>query len=232
MMRGFTDIHAHFVYGVDDGPRTPEDMYRMLDAANADGITCLFATPHATPGIYPFPQDKLDQGLAEARAYCKQMEYEISLFEGAEILYTPAMERFAQERKLPTLADSNIILIEFVPDITMAEMKQALSLVQDTGYKAILAHIERYSCMFGLGAYRIKEKFDVDYQLNCASIIKRRGFFKDLCIDKWLKDGLIDFVATDSHDPVRRPTCMQRTYSELERRCGFECAGKLTGLDA
>lgn len=232
MMRGFTDIHAHFVYGVDDGPRTPEDMYRMLDAANADGITCLFATPHATPGIYPFPQDKLAQGLAEARAYCKQMEYEISLFEGAEILYTPAMERFAQERKLPTLADSNIILIEFVPDITMAEMKQALSLVQDTGYKAILAHIERYSCMFGLGAYRIKEKFDVDYQLNCASIIKRCGFFKDLCIDKWLKDGLIDFVATDSHDPVRRPTCMQRTYSELERRCGFECAGKLTGLDA
>lgn len=232
MMRGFTDIHAHFVYGVDDGPRTPEDMYRMLDAANADGITCLFATPHATPGIYPFPQDKLSQGLAEARAYCKQMEYEISLFEGAEILYTPAMERFAQERKLPTLADSNIILIEFVPDITMAEMKQALSLVRDTGYKAILAHIERYSCMFGLGAYRIKEKFDVDYQLNCASIIKRRGFFKDLCIDKWLKDGLIDFVATDSHDPVRRPTCMQRTYSELERRCGFECAGKLTGLDA
>ena len=32
-MRGFTDIHAHFVYGVDDGAKTPDDMYRMLDAA-------------------------------------------------------------------------------------------------------------------------------------------------------------------------------------------------------
>ena len=109
MMRGFTDIHAHFVYGVDDGPRTPEDMYRMLDAANADGITCLFATPHATPGIYPFPEEKLKNGLAEARAYCQQMGYNMSLYEGAEILYTPAMERFAREKKLPTLADSKLI---------------------------------------------------------------------------------------------------------------------------
>lgn len=96
MMRGFTDIHAHFVYGVDDGARTPEDMYRMLDAANADGITCLFATPHATPGIYPFPQDKLAQGLAEARAYCKQMEYEIPCLKVLRSYIHPAMERFAQ----------------------------------------------------------------------------------------------------------------------------------------
>ena len=56
MMRGFTDIHAHFVYGVDDGAKTPEDMYRMLDAANADGITCLFATPHATREFTLFPR--------------------------------------------------------------------------------------------------------------------------------------------------------------------------------
>lgn len=231
MMRGFTDIHAHFVYGVDDGAKTPDDMYRMLDAANADGIACLFATPHATPGIYPFPQDKLTQGLAEARAYCKRMGYGISLFEGAEILYTPAMERFAQERKLPTLANSDTILMEFVPDITMAELQQALSLVRDAGYRTIMAHIERYSCMFGLGAYRIKEKFDVDYQLNCGSVIRGRGFFRDLCIGKWLKDGLIDFVATDTHDYIRRPTCMKRTYSELKKRYGFECAEKLTGLE-
>lgn len=231
MMRGFTDIHAHFVYGVDDGPRTPEDMYRMLDAANADGIACLFATPHATPGIYPFPEEKLKNGLAEARAYCQQMGYNMSLYEGAEILYTPAMERFAREKKLPTLADSKLILMEFVPDISLAELKKALMLVRDTGYSAILAHMERYNCMYGFGAYRIKEQFDVDYQLNCASIVKGRGFFRDFGIDRWLKDGLIDFVATDTHDLVRRPTYMQQTYEKLSTRYGAEYAAKLTGMD-
>ena len=43
-MSGFTDYHAHFVYGVDDGARTREEMFAMLDAAAADGVTRLFAT--------------------------------------------------------------------------------------------------------------------------------------------------------------------------------------------
>ena len=32
-MSGFMDYHAHFVYGVDDGAQTREEMYAMLDAA-------------------------------------------------------------------------------------------------------------------------------------------------------------------------------------------------------
>ena len=50
-MSGFTDYHAHFVYGVDDGARTREEMFAMLDAAAADGVTRLFATSHSTPGM-------------------------------------------------------------------------------------------------------------------------------------------------------------------------------------
>ena len=34
-MSGFTDYHAHFVYGVDDGAQTRDEMYAMLDAAVA-----------------------------------------------------------------------------------------------------------------------------------------------------------------------------------------------------
>ena len=48
-MMGFTDLHSHFVYGVDDGARTRADMEAMLDAAYADGIVSMFATPHITP---------------------------------------------------------------------------------------------------------------------------------------------------------------------------------------
>ncbi|HCJ59827.1 MAG TPA: protein tyrosine phosphatase, partial [Faecalibacterium sp.] len=50
-MSGFTDYHAHFVYGVDDGAQTREEMYAMLDAAAADGVRHLFATSHSTPGM-------------------------------------------------------------------------------------------------------------------------------------------------------------------------------------
>ena len=53
-MTGFTDIHSHFIYGMDDGPKKRAEMEAMIDAAYADGIATLFATPHMTLGIRPF----------------------------------------------------------------------------------------------------------------------------------------------------------------------------------
>ena len=66
-MSGFTDYHAHFIYGVDDGAQTREEMYAMLDAAAADGVRHLFATSHSTPGMERFPQEIYDRHLALAR---------------------------------------------------------------------------------------------------------------------------------------------------------------------
>ena len=37
-MSGFMDIHSHFVYGMDDGAQTRQDMENMLDAAFVDGV--------------------------------------------------------------------------------------------------------------------------------------------------------------------------------------------------
>ena len=34
-MQRYVDIHHHFLYQVDDGPKTQEEMMRMLDAAAA-----------------------------------------------------------------------------------------------------------------------------------------------------------------------------------------------------
>ena len=35
----FADVHSHFVYGVDDGAKTQEEMKAMLDAAWQDDVT-------------------------------------------------------------------------------------------------------------------------------------------------------------------------------------------------
>ena len=91
-MSGFTDYHAHFVYGVDDGARTREEMFAMLDAAAADGVTRLFATSHSTPGMEPFPRDVYQRHLDFARAYCAEKGYDLMLESGSELLYTPRSE--------------------------------------------------------------------------------------------------------------------------------------------
>ena len=112
-MSGFTDYHAHFVYGVDDGARTREEMFAMLDAAAADGVTRLFATSHSTPGMEPFPRDVYQRHLDFARAYCAEKGYDLMLESGSELLYTPAAAYAAAEHSLVTLGGTDWVLLEF-----------------------------------------------------------------------------------------------------------------------
>ena len=134
-MSGFTDYHAHFVYGVDDGAQTREEMYAMLDAAAADGVRHLFATSHSTPGMERFPQEVYDRHLAFARDYCAQKGYDLKLEHGSELLYTPAAGYAAVQRQLLTLGDTGWVLLEFVPNITAKELETALQEITGAGYR-------------------------------------------------------------------------------------------------
>ena len=146
-MSGFTDYHAHFVYGVDDGARTREEMYAMLDAAVQDGVSCLYATSHSTPGMEPFPQEVYGRHLALARDYCRAKGYELTLKSGSELLYTPAAGDAAARRRLFTLDGTDWVLLEFVPDVTARELEEAVSAVAFAGYRILLAHIERFPAL-------------------------------------------------------------------------------------
>lgn len=214
-MSGFTDIHAHFVYGVDDGAQNRTEMQAMLDAAHEDGIAFLFATPHVTPGIVPFNSELYQQHLAQARRYCERKQYSMELYAGAEVLYTPAIERYASEHRLPTLADSEYVLMEFVPDITCTELEAALDLMERAGYSTIIAHVERYACMYHGNARKIKERHDVRYQMNCNTLLRKRGFFRKRAIEGWLQEGIIDFIASDAHDTKLRPFRMKAAHKAL-----------------
>lgn len=229
-MMKFSDIHSHFVYGMDDGAQTAQDMEAMLDAAVADGVGCLIATPHITPGLHPFNEDRFWRHLLEARAYCQIRGYSLNLYAGAEVLYTPALEHYMSRHALPTLANSQKVLLEFAPAIPFAEITDAVDLLERNGYVPILAHIERYKALSGLNIYQLKEQHSVLYQVNCSAVIDGEGLFKDMQLRRWFRDELIDHVASDSHNCRLRKTRMKSAFTILSKRFGVEYARRLVGM--
>ncbi len=230
-MTGFSDIHSHFIYGVDDGARVREMMEAMLDAAYADGITSLFATPHVVPGVRPFDMDAYARHFDEACAYCRERRYAMTLYTGAEIMYTPALRDYVVDHWLPTLAGSNHVLMEFTPDITVREMESAFDWMERYGYITVLAHMERYACLFHRkAAAEVKKHHDVRYQVNTNTILRKQGFVKGRYIHGWFQEGLVDFVASDAHGVKTRPYQMKSAYMELRRRYGQAYAERLTGM--
>ena len=228
-MSGFTDYHAHFVYGVDDGAQTREEMYAMLDAAAADGVRHLFATSHSTPGMERFPQEIYDRHLALARAYCTQKGYDLKLEHGSELLYTPATGYAAVQRQLLTLGDTGWVLLEFVPNITAKELEAALREITGAGYRSLVAHIERYPCLAQHGLLaRLHEQYRLRCQINCSAVLDS-GFWQRMRLEHWVKTGLVDAVSSDAHNCTSRPTRMRQAYERLCTRVGQTTAQKLTG---
>lgn len=229
---GFTEIHSHFIYGVDDGVRCRADMELMLDAAHRQGISTLYSTPHVAPGVRPFDWALYFDKLDEARSYCRYNRLPIDLRAGAEVMYTPLLDRHAADGDLPTLEGTNSVLMEAAPAIDYAALEGAVDVLERSGYDVILAHVERYECLFhSSNARRLQERHEVRYQVNCNSIINRPSIISGLFLHKWLKNGYIDYVASDAHDTRRRPFNIAIAYRVLKERYGEKLAALVTGLE-
>lgn len=227
------DIHSHFVYGMDDGAKTKDDMYRMLTAAVQDHIGQLYATPHITPGIEPFQTERFERHFAEAEAFCRDQAYPIRLFKGAEILYTPAISPYARHGELPMLGDTGRILVEFSPEIPRQELYRALTLLHDAGYQIIAAHIERYRCLREPFAVEqlLKSFPSLMLQVNARSITGQMPMVARLLIHHWLKAQLIDYIASDAHRLPERPYLQTAALEALNRICPADYARSLIEAD-
>ena len=227
-MDGFVDIHHHLLYGLDDGPAAFHQMAGMLRAAHEDGIAAIIATPHAAPGFRPFDGALAERRVEEARTYCRENALALEVYPGAEVLVTRQIFS-APLTRVPTLAGTRYMLLEFAPGADYALAERAVRSLMHCGRFPVVAHVER--CRFLTARperlYRLR-RMGALFQINCAALLDG-GWFN---LGWLIREGLIDFAATDAHDTTARECRMRSAYRTLERIAGIRCALKLTSGNA
>lgn len=226
---GFIDLHQHVLWGLDDGPKTREQMFAMLGMAANDGIGLIAATSHAYPARASFQYESYLERLREANSYCAEQGWNLRLVSGCEIHYCGRVPDLLIDGKLPTLDQSKLVLIEFDLDIIQEEIEQAADSLYRVGFRPIIAHVERYRCLVHSPkrAMAMRDECGLIYQMNCQTVLHPHGLWEGLFVKKMLENRAIDLVATDAHDMVRRPVCMNAAYQELSRRYGADYAREL-----
>ena len=227
-IRGLVDIHHHLVYGMDDGSQNMEQTKLMLERAYRNGISYIVATPHAEPGNKPFHLEAYLDRLAEIQDWCVQSGLPIHVLSGAEILYTPGTVHALRNGLVPTLADTEYVLVEFTPKAPYKLLREAAEKLTEAGYRPVFAHIERYRCL--KAAWRVRDlrrKYGVRMQMNAATICKKHGWLTQLWIDYVIEKGWIDCAASDAHNVSKRPCMMKLCYKTLYMRFGRRMARRL-----
>lgn len=227
-MEGFIDVHCHILPGIDDGAKNMDMTREMLQIAYQEGIREIIATPHFFASKKNMPVEKVKDVFSMVEERLGQWELPIKLYLGNEIFYRREVPSKIEEGKILTLAESHYVLVEFDPGTDYAYLRDGLYHISSYGYLPILAHTERYSCLFQKKErlFDLKEQ-GVMIQVNGGSF--SGGIFDETKkkVKYLLKEDLLDFIGTDAHrDHIRSPKMMQAA-SYLHNKLGKQKAEQI-----
>ncbi len=224
-MEGFVDLHAHILFGTDDGAKNIDMMRAMLDAAYQSGTRVLCATPHYHPGIFGEtgePAEKAFAALCEHAARYPDM----TLVLGNELRYFTGCVSWLVSGACRTLGDTTCVLVDFLSNESEFRIMRGLKDLLSAGYRPVLAHVERYQ---HLSARAIGELVDdgVLLTLDADSLFGADGFTTKRRAYRLLRHGAIFAVASDMHDVKDRHPSLAQGYQVVCKKFGKEYADEL-----
>lgn len=223
-MIGFTDIHNHILFKVDDGSDSIEKSIEMVKEEYNQGARCLILTPHYDEESFNLSLDRWNNHFAELKAKVEELFPDMKLYLGNEVLLCSDMIEKLDAGKILTMAGSRYVLIEFYPMEDYSTIERALSQLVNGGYIPIIAHCERYK------AFRKKigviNKANLEHvvdmgcylQVNATSVYRQDKKF----VAKLIENELLHLIGTDAHSLNQRgihwKKCIDHLTSKYDER--------------
>ena len=217
-MLEITDMHCHVLPGVDDGPADMEESMEVLREVAGQGVRTLIVTPHYHPGRYQVEGSRVLQTLEQVRAKVREENLPLRLLPGQECYFYSGLMKALESGEALTLAGSAYVLVEFSPEVLYPEIQYAVRSFELSPWRMILAHYERYRCLFGRKD-RLEELRDqgVLLQLNFDRLLGKDLFRRN----PWrahLLEGLVDYLGSDTHGMKFRPPHMAEAAAWMEKK--------------
>jgi len=226
----YFDIHCHLIPGVDDGAKDIEESLAALKEEYDQNVRRIICTPHVTANLTSQKAEDIKASFDELKNRLKKTDFgqDMELYLGCELMYSESLAERLESGDIWTMSGSSYILVEFLPTVPYEELFRAVRKLSAKGYIPILAHIERYLCLYK----RIERIHDLQesgayFQVNASSLKggmlnKKTAYIKKLC-----KSGLVHFLATDSHGMMYRQPDIKKGAEWVIRNCDSRLGQKI-----
>lgn len=224
-MEGWFDIHNHSIYGVDDGAGSMEESVEMLKMAYEDGMRGVILTPHAHYRRGRATPEEIRERVTLLQERIKETCPGLCLYPGNELYYDSEMPDKIERGEVCRLADSDFVLVEFSQSVAFSEMKKAFHEILCLGVAPILAHVERYACLYEKRD-RVAELLDmgIGLQANAAGILGEHSGKEKRFLKRLLQKGYIRYIATDAHDTKERAPLLSKCIAYVRKKYGEKMA--------
>ena len=233
----YVDVHCHLIPGVDDGSESMKESLAALKEEYDQNVKHVICTPHVTADITLKEAANIRNVFYDLKRQVAQTAYGeyLELHLGCEIMYSESIAECLTNGTVWTMAESSYVLVEFLPSVTFEDLSYAVRRLTSVGVLPVLAHIERYECLYKqISRIRSIQDMGAYCQVNATSLHgsifdQRTAFVKKIC-----KEGLVHFLGTDSHGIIKRKPEMDRGADWVRRHCDISLADRIlceNGLD-
>ncbi|HMR75979.1 MAG TPA: protein tyrosine phosphatase [Polyangiaceae bacterium] len=202
-MRGFVDLHCHFIAGIDDGARSAEEGIALLRALHSAGFDRVIATPHMRPGLFDNSRVQL---TAAYEQLCAQLPNDGSIpkvdLSSEHYFDDVIFSRIMNDEALPYPGGKAVLLefyeIDFLPmiDHRFFDLRAKKRLLP------VIAHPERYRAIWKSPA-TLERLVDAGAAalLDAAAFAGKYGRRAKRAAEELLEMGLYHAACSDAHRP-------------------------------
>ncbi len=194
------DFHSHILPNVDDGARSVEETFKLIDEAEKAGFDTIISTSHYIEGYYESDVEQRMQLIEAINRKLEEGNHNIKIHLGNEIYLSENIISLLKEGKATPVDGTCYVLFEMPLDSKPMFIYDAVYEMLQNKLKPILAHPERYSYVEKEPEiiYDLIEK-GVLMQMNYGSIIGQYHEKSKIIAKKFLENNMIHFLGSDVH---------------------------------
>lgn len=194
-----TDMHAHWLPGIDDGAKTTDDSLKIVQGLYNMGFRQLIATPHIYPDLYPNTPETIQMAFNAVAPRIQEQFPDLTIGFAAEYMVDADFPARVQQEKLLTWGNHKV-LIEFSFLAEPRGVEDTIFKMGLKGYTPVLAHPERYPYYYqDLRQLNRFIDMGVELQVNALSLKGSYGPEVKKQAEKLYKKGLFTWMGTDCH---------------------------------
>ncbi len=224
-----TDLHAHVLPGIDDGPKDLSQTEANLRQAVDDGVDILVAVAHANDHHYNVTREQYTRAFTQVEALVREKALPITVIPAMEVRLGQNLAEGYRDGGFLPVGDSGYFCVELGPIDFPSYTLDALYALALEGVRPFLIHPERNRGLRKMPdlANRLMA-MGITGVASMGSLTGQFGDEVNQAVWDLIERGLIQAVATDGHSVHKRPLTLSLAYKLLEERYGEATAQDMT----
>lgn len=197
-----TDIHAHVLAGLDDGPKAVSESLRMCELYDAENVRTVVATPHMCDPRFNVRREAVVLAADSLSEACRRRGLDVRVLPGGDVRLQPELLDCLDSGRALTIANNGRYFLLELPLHAVPPLDDLIFRLSVRKLTPILTHPER-NAELSRKPGRLVELVERGclVQVTGASFLGRFGRSAKKAAERFLKSGVVHVVASDAHSP-------------------------------